>query len=101
MAPMQPMQPQMQQQQQQQPMGGAMPDPTQYFQGAAGQQMASMGLQYGQAMFNQNAGAAVETLQRYGVGSDSLRNYFNVDNSYVFSRLKLLAFPFRRSKNWQ
>jgi len=56
--PMQPMQQQQMPQQQQQQQGGAMLDPTQFIEGAAGQQVASMGMAYGQAMLNQHSGAA-------------------------------------------
>ena len=47
-------QPQQQQQQQPQYGGGQAPDVGQFFEGAAAGQMANMGMQYGQAMFQQH-----------------------------------------------
>jgi hypothetical protein len=54
-------QPQIQQvipQQQQQQYGGQQPDVGQFFEGAAAGQVANMGMQYGQAMFQQHGAQA-------------------------------------------
>lgn len=102
-----PQQPQQQQytqpQQQQQPQygGGQAPDVGQFFEGAAAGQMANMGMQYGQAMFQQHGQQAQQMAEKYGLGSDTLRAYFNVDGAYVLARFKVLLFPFQKSKDWR
>jgi len=99
--PPQPQQQQQYQQQQQQQQGGFPTDPSAFMQDAATSQMAQMGMRMGVDMFQTHREKGREAMERYGLGSDTLRQYFHVDGSYVLSRLKLLAFPFKKSKNWR
>ncbi len=34
-------------------------------------------------------------MQRYGIGSDALRQYFHVDGTYVLARFKRIFLPWR------
>ncbi|KAJ3410269.1 hypothetical protein HDV05_003975 [Chytridiales sp. JEL 0842] len=65
------------------------------FQGAAatqlGVQFGNQALQQGQKMVNQNIGRFINMHQ--------LKYYFNVSNSYVLNKIRLLIFPFRH-KSW-
>lgn len=97
--PMQPMQPMQQPPAQPQQQGGA--GGFGGFDGAAGQQMANMGMAMGQQFMNQHQEAANQAMERFGLGSDTLRQYFNVDGSYVWARFKLMAFPFLKNKDWR
>ncbi|KAJ3327619.1 hypothetical protein HDU76_011436 [Blyttiomyces sp. JEL0837] len=59
--------------------------------GQIGMQLGSQALQQGQQIVNQN-------INRY-VNVNTLKHYFNVSNSYVLNKIRLLLFPFRH-KTW-
>lgn len=65
---------------------------------------ASMAFQFGQTAFNQfigqeNLSQLQETMHR-ATGNANLSHYFQVSNSYVFQKLKVILFPFI-NKQWQ
>ncbi|KAJ3207740.1 hypothetical protein HDU67_007265 [Dinochytrium kinnereticum] len=59
--------------------------------GQLGMQFGAQALQQGQQIVNQN-------INRY-VNMENLRRYFNVSNSYVLNKIRVLLFPFRQ-KIW-
>jgi len=73
--------------------------------GGDSSQFANVGIGLGEQMGRQAFEQGKETLSRWGFGLDSVRGYFQVDQSYVLSRLKLLAFPWpigkRKLKDWR
>jgi len=59
--------------------------------------LTQIGLEYGSQMFGQHSN---EAYQRYNQNFAMLKYYFNVNNSYVINKLKLLLFPLRH-KVWK
>eukprot|EP00658_Telonema_sp_P-2_P004966 TRINITY_DN11857_c0_g2_i3.p1 TRINITY_DN11857_c0_g2~~TRINITY_DN11857_c0_g2_i3.p1 ORF type:complete len:322 (+),score=85.71 TRINITY_DN11857_c0_g2_i3:138-968(+) len=73
--------------------------------GSSGDQFTNMGMNVGEQMGRQVYDRTRETLSQWGFGLDAVRNYFHVDQAYVFARLRLLAFPWpigkRKTKDWR
>jgi len=72
-----------------------------YLNNAATSQMGNLAMGYGQNLLNTHGKQGMEAMQRFGLGSDALRQYFHVDGSYVLARLKVMAFPFSKKKDWR
>ncbi|KAF1929175.1 protein transport protein YIF1 [Didymella exigua CBS 183.55] len=81
---------QQQQQQQQQQSGGFGQHPA--FGGFVSDPSAQLGLQMGQTAFNAGQQYLDQNIAKY-VSVGALKHYFNVSNSYVLAKLRIILFP--------